>query len=656
MRLLDTTTLKLEVFLQRKLPAYAILSHTWEDEEVTLQELQSGRAAEKNGFEKIAWCCRKAAEDGYDYCWVDTCCIDKTSSAELSEAINSMYRWYRDSSICYAYLSDVKRSSWETFRRAKWFTRGWTLQELIAPRLMEFYDGSGLECGTKFSLRAQIAEITGIAPEVLQEEDHHRYTVATRMSWAAKRKTTRLEDEAYCLLGIFGINMPLLYGEGERAFRRLQEEIMRVQEDYTLLVWRYRNPDSSSHSKQSSGGLLARSPMDFAPLCISDDDGRPVTYAHLSRWSISCDGLQSQGVPPSLTSRGLHVSLPLKDSYPVSWEKFACLCEVRLDGPDSRPTHLMCVRLFCRQTAQEVRYYRDAQEDLHLVPWRIEGELTLESFALETIYIEQPPPSRVQAQDMTISSPWSIIVTKLPRNSQSGPLLLTTTPLVNVQQLLEAPKQTPLVSVRQLVESPEQIARSTEKVGHKNLSDNLLSISTAARQKMMLGNPDACLVYDTGIAIDHLRCWIRESVETEFTVTVHLEDHKPYFDINIFPRSWWQGHLRVASGQMQDASMGHCWPDLDRFTLWMTHHELGSDTAAGARTRRHRCTISLRRIASQWAHDRNIHRVVLSIEAEAVDGDAPQVLHENCADLHYHGFSPARNDHLLDFNQDNIVD
>jgi hypothetical protein len=152
MRLLDTKTLEVKLFLQRQLPEYAILSHTWEDEEVTLQDMQSGVASQMKGFSKIQRCCQKAAEDGYAYCWLDVCCIDKKSSAELSEAINSMYKWYKNSNVCYAYLADLTTPTVEEFRNAKWFTRGWTLQELIAPRNLEFYAADWTEYGTKLSL------------------------------------------------------------------------------------------------------------------------------------------------------------------------------------------------------------------------------------------------------------------------------------------------------------------------------------------------------------------------------------------------------------------------------------------------------------------------------------------------------------------------
>jgi hypothetical protein len=200
----------------------------------------------KKGYAKIVGLCKKAAEDGYTYCWVDTACIDKTSSAELSEAINSMYRWYQRAAVCYVCLEDLLELSAARFATSRWFTRGWTLQELIAPVMVEFYDASWKEYGTRTSQHFEIATITGIDPDVLVGEDTSVFNVATKMSWAARKTTNRVEDEAYCLMGLFQVNMPLLYGEGRRAFRRLQEEIIRAREDYSIFVWQIRD---SLHEK-----------------------------------------------------------------------------------------------------------------------------------------------------------------------------------------------------------------------------------------------------------------------------------------------------------------------------------------------------------------------------------------------------------------------
>jgi hypothetical protein len=225
-----------------KIPAYAILSHTWgpDGQEVTFKDFVEGASTGTNkaGFEKIEFCRKRAASDGIQYFWVDTCCIDKTSSAELSKAINSMFRWYQNADRCYVYLSDVSTSgdpahyqspktAWaEAFRQSRWFRRGWTLQELIAPASVEFFSQEGDRLGSKKTLEHDVYEITGVATEALRGGPLSRFTVEERMSWAKHRETKHPEDEAYALLGIFNVFMPLLYAEGrEKAFARLREEI-----------------------------------------------------------------------------------------------------------------------------------------------------------------------------------------------------------------------------------------------------------------------------------------------------------------------------------------------------------------------------------------------------------------------------------------------
>ncbi|KUJ11854.1 HET-domain-containing protein [Mollisia scopiformis] len=249
MWLLNTTSLQLEYVNSSEDQTYAILSHTWEDGEVSLQELANlEQANKKKGFSKIEWTCRLARERGISYAWVDTCCIDKASSAELTEAINSMFKWYKDSAVCFVFLSDLVPSAspmneWGLdFQRCRWFTRGWTLQELIAPELVEFYDQNWNLRGDKSSSRSTLFDITGIDIEVLADsEKMATIPVAKRMSWASMRQTTRVEDTAYCLFGIFDVNLPLIYGEGPKAFIRLQEGI--VQETFDLSIGRSWSTD-----------------------------------------------------------------------------------------------------------------------------------------------------------------------------------------------------------------------------------------------------------------------------------------------------------------------------------------------------------------------------------------------------------------------------
>jgi hypothetical protein len=270
MWLLNTSTLHLEEFFGTNVPFYAILSHTWTNEEVSLHELQNLNEAivQKAGFKKIMSFCELAKRENYSHAWVDACCIDKRSSAELTEAINSMYKWYCNASICMVYLVDVPgpqqfdgngfNASIEAFKKSRWFSRGWTLQELIACSRRRFYASDWSIINQQgYDLADLISNITHIDIEVLHDHRKlHKYCTAERMSWAARRETTRPEDIAYSLMGIFGVNMPVLYGEGLRAaFRRLQNEIMNNSFDQTLFAW--RGPYKSS-------GLLAYSPTDFA--------------------------------------------------------------------------------------------------------------------------------------------------------------------------------------------------------------------------------------------------------------------------------------------------------------------------------------------------------------------------------------------------------
>ncbi|KAI0141967.1 heterokaryon incompatibility protein-domain-containing protein [Pestalotiopsis sp. NC0098] len=280
MRVINTRTLELHESADRP---YAILSHTWAEEEVTIQQYREWRSAHaeyfaKNvgavtdgsvepaeitmlkrikrgdkpaeserahhqGMTKILRCAERALSDGYEYIWVDTCCIDKTSSAELQEAINSMFKWYEKAGVCYAYLSDVDSSTpgRGVLTSSRWFSRGWTLQELLAPREVLFFDMNWKKLGPKYGLLDLLAKKTGIDSYFLYTgaERLGEASVATRMSWAAGRETKRLEDRAYCLLGLFGIHMPMLYGEGALAFERLQLEIMKSSNDASILAWDY---------------------------------------------------------------------------------------------------------------------------------------------------------------------------------------------------------------------------------------------------------------------------------------------------------------------------------------------------------------------------------------------------------------------------------
>ena len=285
MRLLKTDTLDFYDTDISAAPRFAILSHTWYEGEITYQDMLGDRAAikHKQGFQKVVRFCEQAKASGYAYGWVDTCCIDKQSSAELSETINSMYRYYAVSAVCFIYLADVTVGAGQDVLpmmiNSRWFTRGWTLQELIAPAQRQVFDvawtpitfsppqddqaaDSSAAAGVSM-LNKALSRAAEVPPEVLQDRGRvSAFCVAQRMSWAAKRRTTREEDMAYCLMGLFDVHMPAIYGEGGRkAFRRLQMEIMQSSFDQSLFAWRGPYPSS---------GLLARSPSDFR--CSSNID------------------------------------------------------------------------------------------------------------------------------------------------------------------------------------------------------------------------------------------------------------------------------------------------------------------------------------------------------------------------------------------------
>ncbi|CZR69502.1 related to beta transducin-like protein [Phialocephala subalpina] len=271
MWLINTTSLALVFIEDPEICIYAILSHTWGDGEVSFQDMADiERARKKQGFWKIERTCQLALDRNIEYAWVDTCCIDKSSSAELTEAINSMFRWYKQSHICFVLLSDLLScDSWRVgacIRQCRWFTRGWTLQELIAPEEIEFYDRGWNLIGTNDSLQGPLSEITGIDAEILNNSDMlQTVPVARRMSWASSRQTTRVEDLAYCLFGIFDVNLPLIYGEGQKAFIRLQEAIARENNDLSLFAWTCPNEDMLPlHRQRRFRGILAESPAEFS--------------------------------------------------------------------------------------------------------------------------------------------------------------------------------------------------------------------------------------------------------------------------------------------------------------------------------------------------------------------------------------------------------
>ena len=315
MRLINTTTLRFREFFGSEIPLYAILSHRWQSAEVSYQDFMARGANDfdRPEYKKIVDCCAFAASQGYSWVWIDACCIDKQNSAELSEAINSMFRWYQKAAECYALLNNAETDRWNydfgradvvnQFRASEWWTRGWTLQELLAPHRLIFVDRNWKIMGEKDQLAKEISIVTGIPETYLRDPATIRdASVAARMSWASLRKTQRAEDRAYSLLGIFGINMPLLYGEGGRAaFRRLQLEILKISDDESIFVWKDR------HRARAHPGLLAMWPEDFA------DSGDVIHHKFVAdrpAYSMTHKGLKLR-IPSRLERQPVGLIIPL---------------------------------------------------------------------------------------------------------------------------------------------------------------------------------------------------------------------------------------------------------------------------------------------------------------------------------------------------------
>ncbi|KAK7957687.1 Vegetative incompatibility protein HET-E-1 [Apiospora saccharicola] len=294
MRLLNATTFRLENVTPEFAPKYAVLSHRWTSHEISFRQIHAKPIRKKPVFNKLRKCCEIALSHGLSHVWIDTCCIDQSSSAELSEAINSMFRWYQEAEVCFAYLYDA--TGVQDFTESDWFNRGWTLQ-LIAPRAVEFYSGEWELFGDKASLTAAISAKTGIANRYLQGGDMELASVAERMSWAAERKTSRPEDIVYCLLGIFDIHMPLLYGEGEqKAFARLHSELILRTPDLSWLAW---SKPATAADEQAKDHEMLRSVIAPAPSYFRNCRG------------IVCTDPGSIGDVITETNIGIEISLRL---------------------------------------------------------------------------------------------------------------------------------------------------------------------------------------------------------------------------------------------------------------------------------------------------------------------------------------------------------
>ncbi|RAK93833.1 HET domain-containing protein [Aspergillus costaricaensis CBS 115574] len=402
MRLINARTLGLEEFVGHNIPEYAILSHTWGEDEVTFQDMQTPTVTEKLGYAKIKHSCEKALQDDLGYVWVDTCCIDKASSAELSEAINSMMAWYAESKICYAYLADVPPITDEgldeaAFSRSRWFTRGWTLQELIAPCHLVFLAQDWSDLYERGTLAGLISDITGINNAFLDWRPENSLlgfrlkstSIAERMSWASNRETTRIEDMAYSLLGVLQVNMPLLYGEGSAAFRRLQEEIIKHSDDQSLFAWSFREPEHDlSHKRPWS---ISQSLLEELVFIFKDYETPPECSGAMQIDASDFSGILAESpaafqgcgdivpcdvkrpTPPfSMTNKGLSIELPLLE---LSDGWFILLqCQTKRD-----PTRLIAVPLrkigdtYCRSkrgnyVADHAAWFRWPRKQLYFSP------------------------------------------------------------------------------------------------------------------------------------------------------------------------------------------------------------------------------------------------------------------------------------------------
>lgn len=342
MRLLHTDKLTIEYFEGADIPWYSILSHRWGSEEVSYQGYRDRTSTQKSGYTKIINLCRLAKSRGIEWTWIDTCCIDKTSSAELTESINSMWAYYRDAIECYVYLADVpawvqlsrgsstgnssgnfSHQAFAAFQNSEWFTRGWALQELIAPTNVLFCTSAWNVLASKVDLAEALSSITGIPTLYLTRPNRAREaSVAMRMSWASKRQTTRIEDIAYCLLGLFDINMTMLYGEGMKASMRLQRRIIKKYDDESIFAWA---------DEKTSSGMLASDPKAFAT--SGDVVKLNVPPEQRLQFQLTNKGLELKIPRTVFTAEGRPVPLNEKQQLASSFERH------RLAGSPSESQH-----------------------------------------------------------------------------------------------------------------------------------------------------------------------------------------------------------------------------------------------------------------------------------------------------------------------------
>lgn len=343
MRLLNVNTLQFGDFFNSQVPKYCILSHRWGADEVTHENVKQQKFNQYSpGFHKLAGACKLAQKCGYTWIWADMCCIDKSSSAELAEAITSMFIFYSQADLCIAYLTDVPAncSAWQEkmyhFYQSEWFTRGWTLQELLAPSSLHFYDHGFNYIGSKTELCGLVSECTGIAAEYLDgRKRFNDASISSRMSWASRRKTTRLEDEAYCLLGVFGVSIPPCYGEGAAAFYRLQCEILARSDDESIFAW--ISPEAKD---DEPFGLLAESPRDFMQsqyverIRLRADSRQPVSLT--GRGISFCHGFSKDSINTYTTGYGENKETHEEKTYIEKEGKVTLACDRRQSNGKGR--------------------------------------------------------------------------------------------------------------------------------------------------------------------------------------------------------------------------------------------------------------------------------------------------------------------------------
>ena len=350
MRLLNSRSKQLELSHPDHPPPYAVVSHRWgdESEEVLfgdIGDLDGAQAKGKGlGYEKILGSCAQALQDGFNYIWLDTCCIDKSNSTEVNEAINSMYKWYKESEVCYAYLHDVIDPS--EFTESSWFTRGWTLQELIAPKLLKFFTKDWKLIGTREELIDHIAERTGISHQVLRSNKiPPEVTISQKMLWAAQRQTAKVEDRAYSLLGIFDINVEgPVYGIDDGAFENLQHRIIEKYNDQTLFAWYHTAPqlhdvemakvDPASEPALVQGDTSPPSPSTTGLLAFSSSrylKSYEISEVDFRRNYVNGISDGSYRLHLSTSSNLVHISVPMKHMEGKIWK---AVLRCSLEPPD----------------------------------------------------------------------------------------------------------------------------------------------------------------------------------------------------------------------------------------------------------------------------------------------------------------------------------